>query len=65
MSAEQQHPPHLLRGIMLIMLAVFLFSSMDTLAKFMLKRERYPLPPLIWRVTPYICYSCWCVCAAE
>ena len=48
MSAEQQHPPHLLRGIMLIMLAVFLFSSMDTLAKFMLKRERYPLPPLIW-----------------
>jgi drug/metabolite transporter (DMT)-like permease len=33
---------------MLIMLAVFLFSSMDTLAKFMLKRERYPLPPLIW-----------------
>jgi drug/metabolite transporter (DMT)-like permease len=48
MSAEQQHPTHLLRGIMLIMLAVFLFSSMDTLAKFMLKRERYPLPPLIW-----------------
>jgi len=47
MSAEQQHPPHLLRGIMLIMLAVFLFSSMDTLAKFMLKRKRYPLPPLI------------------
>jgi drug/metabolite transporter (DMT)-like permease len=30
------------------MLAVFLFSSMDTLAKYMLKRESYPLPPLIW-----------------
>jgi drug/metabolite transporter (DMT)-like permease len=48
MSAQQQHSSRLLRGIMLIMLAVFLFSSMDTLAKFMLKRERYPLPPLIW-----------------
>jgi len=30
------------------MLAVFLFSSMDTLAKYMLKRQGYPLPPLIW-----------------
>lgn len=41
-----EHPPRLLRGILLIMLAVFLFSSMDTLAKFMLRS--YPLPPLIW-----------------
>jgi drug/metabolite transporter (DMT)-like permease len=38
--------PRLLRGILLIMLAVFLFSAMDTLAKFMLRS--YPLPPLIW-----------------
>jgi len=37
---------HLMRGILLIVSAVFLFSSMDTLAKLMLKR--YPLPPLIW-----------------
>lgn len=44
------HPPHAhpLRGILLIMLAVFMFSSMDTLAKHMLKREAYPLPPLIF-----------------
>jgi drug/metabolite transporter (DMT)-like permease len=27
---------------------VFLFSSMDTLAKHMLKREAYPIGPLIW-----------------
>ncbi len=42
-------PPHprLLHGILLIMFAVFLFSSMDTLAKYML-RSSYPLPPLIW-----------------
>ncbi|MCW5622908.1 MAG: DMT family transporter [Burkholderiales bacterium] len=44
------HPTHAhpLRGILLIMLAVFMFSSMDTLAKHMLKREAYPLPPLIF-----------------
>ena len=42
---NEQHP-HLLRGIFFIMAAVFLFSSMDTLAKFMLRS--YPLPPLIW-----------------
>lgn len=44
------HPAHAhpLRGMLLIMLAVFMFSSMDTLAKHMLKREAYPLPPLIF-----------------
>jgi drug/metabolite transporter (DMT)-like permease len=43
------HPhdhPHTLRGIFLIMTAVFLFSSMDTVAKYVLRA--YPLPPLIW-----------------
>ncbi len=44
------HPSHAhpLRGILLIMLAVFMFSSMDTLAKHMLKREGYPISPLIF-----------------
>lgn len=42
------HHAHPLRGVALIMLAVFLFSSMDTLAKYMLKREAYPLSPLIF-----------------
>ncbi len=46
MSVPHVHSPHLLRGILLIMLAVFLFSSMDTLAKFLLRS--YPLPPLIF-----------------
>ncbi len=46
MSAGADHHPHLLRGVLLIMSSVFLFSSMDTLAKLML--ESYPLPPLIW-----------------
>ena len=46
MSVPSGHSPHLLRGILLIMLAVFLFSSMDTLAKFLLRS--YPLPPLIF-----------------
>jgi drug/metabolite transporter (DMT)-like permease len=41
-----EHHPRLLHGILLIMSAVFLFSSMDTLAKYMLRS--YPLPPLIW-----------------
>ena len=40
-----QHP-HPIRGVLLVMAAVFLFSSMDTLAKSMLRS--YPLPPLIW-----------------
>jgi drug/metabolite transporter (DMT)-like permease len=46
MSVPHGHSPHLLRGILLITLAVFLFSSMDTLAKFVLRS--YPLPPLIF-----------------
>lgn len=46
MSVPYGHSPHLLRGILLIMLAVFLFSSMDTLAKFVLRS--YPLAPLIF-----------------
>jgi drug/metabolite transporter (DMT)-like permease len=39
---------HPLRGVLLVMLAVFVFSSMDTLAKYMLRRQSYPIPPLIW-----------------
>jgi drug/metabolite transporter (DMT)-like permease len=46
MSVPHVHSPDLLRGILLITLAVFLFSSMDTLAKFLLRS--YPLPPLIF-----------------
>jgi drug/metabolite transporter (DMT)-like permease len=46
MSTDRDDHPHLVRGILLIMTSVFLFSSMDTLAKLMLKT--YPLPPLIW-----------------
>jgi drug/metabolite transporter (DMT)-like permease len=46
MSVPHRHSPHLFRGILLIMLAVFLFSSMDTLAKFVLRS--YPLPLLIF-----------------
>lgn len=44
------HPQHAhpLRGMLLIMLAVFMFSAMDTLAKHMLKREAYPISPLIF-----------------
>jgi len=38
--------PHTLRGILLVMSAVFMFSSMDTIAKYVLRS--YPLPPLIW-----------------
>ena len=44
-AAAHAHP---MRGVLLVMLAVFLFSSMDTLAKYMLRREAYPIPPLIW-----------------
>jgi drug/metabolite transporter (DMT)-like permease len=43
MSTQASHP---VRGVLLILAAVFLFSSMDTLAKYMLRS--YPLPPLIW-----------------
>jgi drug/metabolite transporter (DMT)-like permease len=35
-----------LRGILLILAAVFCFSSMDTLVKHVLKS--YPIGPLIW-----------------
>ncbi|MBL8533024.1 MAG: DMT family transporter, partial [Betaproteobacteria bacterium] len=35
-----------MRGVGLIMVAVFMFSSMDTLAKHMLRS--YPIPPLLW-----------------
>src|SRR5262249_37976069 len=38
--------PRLTRGILLILSAVLLFSSMDTLAKVLLRS--YPLPPLIF-----------------
>jgi drug/metabolite transporter (DMT)-like permease len=47
MTAHHAHDhPHTLRGISLVMTAVFLFSSMDTVAKHVLRS--YPLPPLIW-----------------
>jgi drug/metabolite transporter (DMT)-like permease len=47
MTAHHPHDhPHTLRGISLVVAAVFLFSSMDTVAKHMLRS--YPLPPLIW-----------------
>jgi drug/metabolite transporter (DMT)-like permease len=47
MTAPHPHDhPHTLRGIMLVVTAVFLFSSMDAVAKHVLKS--YPLPPLIW-----------------
>ncbi|MEO8038590.1 MAG: DMT family transporter [Betaproteobacteria bacterium] len=45
-GAHDTHHPHLLRGIGMMMMAVFLFSSADTLAKFILKS--YPIGPLIW-----------------
>ncbi len=45
-GVHDTHHPHLLRGIGMMMMAVFLFSSADTLAKFILKS--YPIGPLIW-----------------
>ena len=48
MSAAHVPHPHLLRGILSMMAAVFLFSTMDTLAKHMLNRQGYPIPPLLW-----------------
>ncbi len=41
-NAHERHP---LRGIALITAAVFMFSAMDTLAKFMLKAD-YPVAGL-------------------
>ena len=47
MVGVNAHPQqHFFRGVALMMTAVFMFSSMDTLAKFMLRS--YPLVPLIW-----------------
>lgn len=45
-AAHDAHHRHFFRGVGMMMVAVFMFSSMDTLAKFMLKS--YPLGPLIW-----------------
>src|SRR5258706_11771088 len=45
-ATEAQHHRRVLRGIGLIMSAVFMFSAMDTLAKFMLKS--YPMSALMW-----------------
>lgn len=46
MTARHGHPPHFVRGVAMMMVAVFMFSSMDTLAKLALRS--YPLGPLIW-----------------
>ena len=43
---EAQHHRRTLRGIGLIMSAVFMFSAMDTLAKYVLKS--YPISALMW-----------------
>jgi len=45
-ATEAQHQRRTLRGIALIMAAVFMFSAMDTLAKHMLKS--YPMSALMW-----------------
>lgn len=45
MNADSQHRKTL-RGIVLILSAVFMFSAMDTLAKFML--QSYPMSALMW-----------------
>jgi drug/metabolite transporter (DMT)-like permease len=45
MTSEAHHRGTL-RGIGLMMSAVFMFSSMDTLAKYML--QSYPMPGLMW-----------------
>jgi len=45
-ATEAQHHRRTLRGIALIMAAVFMFSAMDTLAKHMLKS--YPMSALMW-----------------
>jgi drug/metabolite transporter (DMT)-like permease len=43
---DAQHHRRTLRGIVLLMSAVFMFSAMDTLAKYMLKS--YPISALMW-----------------
>jgi drug/metabolite transporter (DMT)-like permease len=45
-AAEALHHRRTLRGIALLMSAVFMFSAMDTLAKYMLKS--YPMSALMW-----------------
>jgi drug/metabolite transporter (DMT)-like permease len=45
-AADHQHHRRTLRGIALLMAAVFMFSAMDTLAKYMLKS--YPMSALMW-----------------
>jgi drug/metabolite transporter (DMT)-like permease len=44
--ATSQHHRRTVRGIVLIMSAVFMFSAMDTLAKYML--QSYPMSALMW-----------------
>lgn len=43
---KHAHPQHFFTGVGLIMAAVLMFSSMDTLAKYLLRS--YPLAPLVW-----------------
>jgi len=45
-GGHDPHHRHFFRGVGMMMVAVFMFSSADTLAKFMLKT--YPIGPLIW-----------------
>ena len=46
MTTDHAHHRSALRGVALMVAAVFMFSAMDTLAKHMLKS--YPMPGLIW-----------------
>lgn len=46
MESHHHRRHHLLRGVFLMMIAVFMFSAMDTLAKLALRD--YPIGPLIW-----------------
>ncbi|HZP91340.1 MAG TPA: DMT family transporter [Burkholderiales bacterium] len=46
MTTDHAHQRRMLRGIALMMSAVFMFSSMDTLAKYLLRS--YPLAGLLW-----------------
>ena len=44
--SQAQHHRRTLRGILLLLMAVFMFSAMDTLAKHMLRS--YPMSALMW-----------------
>lgn len=46
MTADHAHHRRTTRGIVLILAAVFMFSAMDTLAKYML--QSYPMSALMW-----------------